>query len=147
MKKVWMVMVLVGLLTCRTATAQETIIPYRPGFGPVDEGKVYDVVEQMPSFSGGPAAMMEFISRSIVYPVSALKQELQGRVIVSFIVERDGRLSNAKVVKSVAPDLDKEALRIVKKMPRWIPGQQNGRKVKVKYTVPVTFRLNKQIKK
>ena len=147
MKKVWMVMVLVGLLTCRTATAQETIIPYRPGFGPVDEGKVYDVVEQMPSFPGGPAAMMEFISRSIVYPVSALKQELQGRVIVSFIVERDGRLSNAKVVKSVAPDLDKEALRIVKKMPRWIPGQQNGRKVKVKYTVPITFRLNKQIKK
>lgn len=147
MKKVWMVMVLVGLLTCRTATAQETIIPYRPGFGPVDEGKVYDVVEQMPSFPGGPAAMMEFISRSIVYPVSALKQELQGRVIVSFIVERDGRLSNAKVVKSVAPDLDKEALRIVKKMPRWIPGQQNGRKVKVKYTVPVTFRLNKQIKR
>ena len=142
-----MVMVLVGLLTCRTATAQETIIPYRPGFGPVDEGKVYDVVEQMPSFPGGPAAMMEFISRSIVYPVSALKQELQGRVIVSFIVERDGRLSNAKVVKSVAPDLDKEALRIVKKMPRWIPGQQNGRKVKVKYTVPVTFRLNKQIKR
>ena len=142
-----MVMVLVGLLTCRTATAQETIIPYRPGFGPVDEGKVYDVVEQMPSFPGGPAAMMEFISRSIVYPVSALKQELQGRVIVSFIVERDGRLSNAKVVKSVAPDLDKEALRIVKKMPRWIPGQQNGRKVKVKYTVPITFRLNKQIKK
>ena len=147
MKKVWMVMVLVGLLTCRTATAQETIIPYRPGFGPVDEGKVYDVVEQMPSFPGGPAAMMEFISRSIVYPVSALKQELQGRVIVSFIVERDGRLSNAKVVKSVAPDLDKEALRIVKKMPRWIPGQQNGRKVKVKYTVPITFCLNKQIKK
>ena len=147
MKKVWMVMVLVGLLACRTATAQETIIPYRPGFGPVDEGKVYDVVEQMPSFPGGPAAMMEFISRSIVYPVSALKQELQGRVIVSFIVERDGRLSNAKVVKSVAPDLDKEALRIVKKMPRWIPGQQNGRKVKVKYTVPITFRLNKQIKK
>jgi len=147
MKKVWVFMVLVGLLACRTATAQETIIPYRPGFGPVDEGKVYDVVEQMPSFPGGPAAMMEFISRSIVYPVSALKQELQGRVIVSFIVERDGRLSNAKVVKSVAPDLDKEALRIVKKMPRWIPGQQNGRKVKVKYTVPITFRLNKQIKK
>ena len=141
MKKVWMVMVLVGLLTCRTATAQETIIPYRPGFGPVDEGKVYDVVEQMPSFPGGPAAMMEFISRSIVYPVSALKQELQGRVIVSFIVERDGRLSNAKVVKSVAPDLDKEALRIVKKMPRWIPGKLNGVCVRTKYTIPITFRL------
>ena len=144
MKKAWIVMVLVGLLSCSTATAQAIIIPYRPGFGPVNEEKVYDVVEQMPSFPGGPAAMIEFIGRTIVYPVSALKQNLQGRVIVSFIVERDGSLSNAKVVKSVAPDMDKEALRVVKKMPRWIPGQQNGCKVKVKYTIPVTFRLDKQ---
>lgn len=144
MKKVWIVMVLVGLLSSSIATAQETIIPYRPGCGPIDEGKVYDVVEQMPSFPGGPNAMMEFISRTITYPVSALKQNLQGRVVVSFIVERDGSLSNAKVVKSVAPDMDKEALRVVKKMPRWIPGQQNGCKVRVKYTIPVTFRLDKQ---
>ena len=120
------------------------IIPYRPGFGPVNEEKVYDVVEQMPSFPGGPAAMIEFIGRTIVYPVNALKQNLQGRVIVSFIVERDGSLSNAIVVKSVAPDMDKEALRVVKKMPRRIPGQQNGCKVRVKYTIPVTFRLDKQ---
>ncbi|MBQ9186795.1 MAG: energy transducer TonB [Prevotella sp.] len=144
MKKIWIIIVLAGVLSCLTATAQETLIPYRPGCGPVDEEKVYDVVEQMPSFPGGPAAMMDFISRTITYPVSALKQNLQGRVIVTFVVERDGSLSHAKVVKSVAPDMDKEALRVVKKMPRWIPGQQNGCKVKVKYTVPVTFRLNKQ---
>ena len=74
MKRVWIIMVLAGLLYCTTATGQETIIPYRPGFGPVDEGKVYDVVEQMPSFPGGPAALMEFINRTKVYPVSAFNQ-------------------------------------------------------------------------
>ena len=144
MKKIWIIIVLAGVLSCLTATAQETLIPYRPGCGPVDEEKVYDVVEQMPSFPGGPAAMMDFISRTITYPVSALKQNLQGRVIVTFVVERDGCLSHAKVVKSVAPDMDKEALRVVKKMPRWIPGNMMGVPVRVKYTVPVTFRLNKQ---
>ena len=141
MKRVWIIMVLAGLLSCSTATAQETIIPYRPGYGPVDEEKVYDVVEQMPSFPGGPAALMEFINRTKVYPVSAFNQHIQGRVIITFIVEKDGRLSKAKVVKSVHPALDKEALRVVKKMPKWIPGQQGDRKVRVRYIIPVTFRL------
>ena len=88
--------------------------------------------------------MMGFIGRMMVYPVGALKRHIQGRVIITFVVEKDGSLSNAKVVKSVDKDLDKEALRIVKKMPRWIPGQQNGCRVRVKYTIPVTFRLDKQ---
>ena len=141
MKKTWIVILLAGLLSCATATAQETIIPYRPGFGPVDEKNVYDVVEQMPSFPGGTAALMEFIDSTKVYPVSAMKKGIQGRVIITFIVEKDGSLSHAKVVKGVAPELDKEALRVVKKMPRWIPGQQNGWKVRVRYIIPVTFRL------
>ena len=141
MKKVWIVFLLVGLLSCTTATAQETTIPYRPGCGPVDEEKVYDVVEQMPSFPGGTAAMMEFIKRTKVYPVSALKQNIQGRVIITFIVEKDGSLTNAKVIKSVHPALDKEALRVVKKMPKWMPGKQNGNAVRVKYVLPITFRL------
>ena len=141
MKKIWIVYLLVGLLSCTTATAQETIIPYRPGCGPVDEEKVYDVVEQMPSFPGGTAAMMEFIKRTKVYPVSALKQNIQGRVIITFIVEKDGSLTKAKVVKSVYPALDKEALRVVKKMPKWMPGKQNGNAVRVKYALPITFRL------
>lgn len=141
MKKVWIVFLLVGLLSCTTATAQETIIPYRPGCGPVDEEKVYDVVEQMPSFPGGTAAMMEFIKRTKVYPVSALKQNIQGRVIITFIVEKDGSLTNAKVIKSVNQDLDKEAMRVIKKMPHWIPGQQTYHKVRVRYILPVIFRL------
>ena len=141
MKRVWIIMVLAGLLSCSTATAQETIIPYRPGFGPVDEKKVYDVVEQMPMFPGGPAALMEFIDSTKVYPISALKQYIQGRVIITFIVEKDGSLSKVKVIKSVHPALDKEALRVVKKMPKWIPGQQDYHKVRVRYIIPVTFRI------
>jgi protein TonB len=141
MKRVWIMMVLAGLLSCSTATAQETIIPYRPGFGPVDEKKVYDVVERMPMFPGGPAALMEFIDSTKLYPISALKQHIQGRVIVTFIVEKDGSITNSKVIRSVDPALDKEALRVVKKMPHWIPGQQLDRKVRVRYIIPVTFRI------
>ena len=85
--------------------------------------------------------MMEFIKRTKVYPVSALKQNIQGRVIITFIVEKDGSLTNAKVIKSVNQDLDKEAMRVIKKMPKWMPGKQNGNAVRVKYALPITFRL------
>ena len=141
MKKVWIIMVLAGLLSCSTATAQETIIPYRPGYGPVDEEKVYDVVEQMPSFPGGIEALKAYLAENVRYPKELEGTCIQGRVIIAFIVEKDGRLSKAKVVKSVHPALDKEALRVVKKMPRWIPGQQGDRKVRVRYIIPVTFRI------
>ena len=141
MKKVWIVFLLVGLLSCTTATAQETIIPYRPGCGPVDEEKVYDVVEQMPSFPGGIEALKAYLAENVRYPKELEGTCIQGRVIITFIVEKDGRLSKAKVVKSVHPALDKEALRVVKKMPRWIPGQQGDRKVRVRYIIPVTFRI------
>ena len=141
MKKIWIVYLLVGLLSCTTATAQETIIPYRPGCGPVDEEKVYDVVEQMPSFPGGIEALKAYLAENVRYPKELEGTCIQGRVIITFIVEKDGRLSKAKVVKSVHPALDKEALRVVKKMPKWIPGQQGDRKVRVRYIIPVTFRL------
>ena len=141
MKKVWIIMVLVGLLSCSTATAQETIIPYRPGFGPVDEEKVYDVVELMPSFSGGKEALKAYLAENVRYPKELEENCVQGRVIITFIVEADGSLSQAKVIKSVHPALDKEALRVVKKMPKWIPGQQDYHKVRVRYIIPVTFRL------
>ena len=141
MKKVWIIMVLAGLLSCSTATAQETIIPYRPGFGPVDEEKVYEVVEQMPWFPGGIEALKAYLAENVRYPKELEGTCIQGRVIITFIVEKDGRLSKAKVVKSVHPALDKEALRVVKKMPRWIPGQQGDRKVRVRYIIPVTFRI------
>ena len=106
-----------------------------------EETKVFDVVEQMPSFPGGPSALFEYLSKNIKYPVVAEENGIQGRVIVSFVVERDGSITDVRVVKSVDPSLDKEAQRVVKSMPRWIPGKQNGSAVRVKYTVPVTFRL------
>ena len=140
MKKVWIIMVLVGLLSCSTTTAQETIIPYRPGFGPVDEEKVYDVVELMPSFPGGKEALKAYLAENVRYPKELEGTCVQGRVIITFIVEADGSLSHAKVIKSVHPALDKEALRVVKKMPKWIPGQQDYHKVRVRYIIPVTFR-------
>lgn len=103
--------------------------------------KVFDVVEQMPSFPGGPSALMEWLSNNVKYPVVAQENGVQGRVVVSFVVERDGSITDVKVVRGVDPSLDKEASRVVKAMPRWIPGKQNGSAVRVKYTVPVAFRL------
>ena len=109
--------------------------------GGAETPKVFDVVEQMPEFPGGMEALMQFMSKNMKYPDEATKAGQEGRVIVSFVVEEDGRVTNAKVVKSVAPLLDAEALRVIGLMPRWEPGRQNGEAVRVKYTIPVTFRL------
>ena len=106
-----------------------------------EETKVFDVVEVMPSFPGGQAALFEWLSKNIKYPVVAEENGVQGRVIVTFVVERNGSITDVQVVKSVDPSLDKEAVRVVKAMPHWIPGKQNGSAVRVKFTVPVTFRL------
>ena len=103
--------------------------------------KVFDVVEEMPSFPGGQGALMQYLASNIKYPVVAQENGVQGRVIVSFVVERDGSISDVKVARSVDPSLDREAQRVVKSMPRWSPGKQNGSTVRVKYTVPVVFRL------
>lgn len=103
--------------------------------------KVFDVVEQMPSFPGGPSALMEWLSNNVKYPVVAQENGVQGRVVVSFVVERDGSITDVKVVRGVDPSLDREASRLVRAMPRWIPGKQNGSAVRVKYNVPVAFRL------
>ena len=106
-----------------------------------EENKVLDVVEQMPSFPGGMSALMNYLNNNIKYPVIAEENGIQGRVIVQFIVGKDGHISDVKVAKSVDPSLDKEAVRVVKAMPKWIPGKQNGQAVTVRYTLPVTFRL------
>ena len=106
-----------------------------------EETKVVDVVELMPSFPGGQSALFQWLSSNIKYPVVAEENGVQGRVIVTFVVERDGSITDVKVVKSVDPSLDKEAVRVTKAMPKWIPGKQNGSAVRVKYTLPVTFRL------
>ena len=106
-----------------------------------EETKVFDVVEVMPTFPGGQGALFEWLSKNIKYPVVAEENGVQGRVIVTFVVERNGSITDVQVAKSVDPSLDKEAVRVVKAMPNWIPGKQNGSAVRVKFTVPVTFRL------
>ena len=106
-----------------------------------EETKVFDVVEVMPTFPGGQQALFEWLSKNIKYPVVAEENGVQGRVIVTFVVERNGSITDVQVAKSVDPSLDKEAVRVVKAMPHWIPGKQNGSAVRVKFTVPVTFRL------
>lgn len=113
---------------------------------PVEEeeevtNEIFTVVEDMPAFPGGESALLGFISKSVKYPVIAQENGIQGRVIVSFVIERDGSVADAVVVRGVDPSLDKEALRVVKSMPKWTPGKQRGKPVRVKYTLPVTFRL------
>ena len=102
---------------------------------------VFDVVEGMPQFPGGAAALMQYLSQNIRYPKEAMEAKTQGRVIVQFVVEKDGSISGAHVVKSVNPQLDAEALRVISAMPNWTPGTQNGQTVRVKYAVPISFRL------
>ena len=115
--------------------------PPPPAPKPEVSNKVFEVVEEMPSFPGGAVALNAFLSSNTKYPVVAQENGVQGRVIVGFVVERDGSISDVKVLRSVDPSLDREATRVVKSMPKWTPGKQNGSTVRVKYTVPVVFRL------
>ncbi len=107
-----------------------------------DDDKAFEVVEKMPEFPGGDKALLEFLSKNIKYPVEAQKKDLQGRVVVSFVVEKDGSLSDVKTAKSVDPLLDEEAMRVVKSMPKWLPGRQKGKAVRVKFNVPISYQLN-----
>lgn len=107
----------------------------------VEETKVFTFVEQMPMFPGGDAALMSYLANNIHYPTVAAENGVQGRVVVGFVVERDGSITDVSVLRGVDPSLDREAMRVVKSMPRWTPGKQNGSAVRVKYQVPVAFRL------
>ena len=103
--------------------------------------EAFDVVEQMPEFPGGPQALMEYLMKNVSYPKSAFDANIQGRVLAQFVVDKEGTVRGAKVIKSVDPALDNEALRVINSMPKWTPGRQNGKLVNVKYTIPVTFNL------
>lgn len=106
-----------------------------------DENYVHRDVEDMPEFPGGDKEMMEYLIKRIKYPEAALKNGIYGKVVISLIVEKDGRLSEIELLRSVDPDLDKEALRVVRSMPRWRPGRHKGKEVRVKQAVAVPFRL------
>ena len=105
------------------------------------DDKIYEVCEQMPIFEGGDAALLKYLTDSVKYPELAKKHGVQGRVVIGFIVEKDGSLTDVKVLRHVDIALDAEALRVVKGMPKWIPGCQDEQLVRVRYNVPVSFRL------
>lgn len=106
-----------------------------------EENKVFDVVEENPSFPGGRAALMKWLNENINYPVIAAENGIEGRVIVQFVVSKTGQISDVRVARGVDPSLDKEAVRVVSNMPNWTPGRQNGTTVNVRFTLPVTFKL------
>ena len=117
-----------------TASAQKTVVSEK-------DQKVYDVVEELPEFPGGMSAMIDFLQTNISYPKDAEKQKVEGRVMVMFVVETDGSISDVEVARNVFPSLDEEAVRMVKAMPKWKPGKEKGKAVRVKFTLPVVFRL------
>lgn len=124
-------MMLVLLFSFMTSTAQTK-----------KNNMVFDVVEVMPQYPGGQTAMLQYMMKNIKYPKQAMKEGIQGRVTVSFIVEKDGRVTNVRLLRSVQSALDKEAVRVVKSMPKWSPGKHNGKPVRVRFNIPVMFKLN-----
>ncbi len=106
-----------------------------------EEEQIFVVVEEMPEFPGGELALRKYIAQAIKYPTIAQENGIQGKVFVNFVVDRDGSVSNAKIARGVDPSLDKEALRVVNALPKWKPGKQRGKAVRVSYTVPISFQL------
>lgn len=127
-------MSLMAVFCLSTVSAQKTVVSKK-------NQKVFDVVEQMPEFPGGMEALFKYMAENMKYPEDAKKQQVEGRVLVQFIVETDGSVSNTEVLMHVFPSLDAEAVRVISGMPKWIPGKQNGKVVRVKYTIPVSFRF------
>jgi protein TonB len=106
-----------------------------------EENKIFTAVEQKPQFPGGEAALMKWLSSNIQYPVMAQEEGAQGRVVVQFVVEKDGRVGQAKIARGRHPELDKEAIRLVKSLPKFIPGKNNGQSVRCWFTLPINFKL------
>lgn len=107
----------------------------------VDEEIIYIFAEQMPEFVGGESKMETYFNRNIIYPQEALKNKIEGKVIVTFIIEKDGSTSNIEVVKKLGWGIDEEAIRLISKMPAWRPGKLEGRLVRIRFTLPIVFNL------
>ena len=130
------IMSLMATCCLTTVLAQKTVVSQKD-----QKEEPFDVVEDMPAFPGGMEAMIQFISSNIQYPADAQKQKVDGRVLVNFVVEKDGSITEVKVVKPTFPSLDAEAVRVVKAMPKWKPGYQRGQAVRVQFTMPINFSL------
>ena len=129
-------MSLMAICCLTTVLAQKTVVSQKD-----QKEDPFNVVEDMPAFPGGMEAMIQFISSNIKYPADAKKQKVDGRVLVNFVVEKDGSITEVKVIKPAFPSLDAEAIRVVKATPKWKPGYQNGRAVRVLFTLPINFSL------
>jgi protein TonB len=129
-------MSLMAICCLTTVLAQKTVVSQKD-----QKEDPFNVVEDMPAFPGGMEAMIQFISSNIKYPADAKKQKVDGRVLVKFVVEKDGSITEVKVIKPAFPSLDAEAIRVVKAMPKWKPGYQNGKAVRVQFTMPINFSL------
>ena len=124
--------------------AAEKKVKTKPQTDTTKKKRYWDCIpETMPYFPGGQELLLKYLAVNIKYPASAVKAKKQGRVIVTFIVQKDGSITHAKIARSIDPELDAEALRVVKGMPKWTPGTQLGKPVSVKYTLPVKFSLQK----
>lgn len=128
-----------------TEADEETVIDVAPVIESdaeeEEEGQVFFIVEEMPEFPGGELALRRFIANAIKYPVIAQENGIQGKVYVNFVVDKDGSVTQARIARGVDTSLDKEALRVVNNLPKWKPGKQRGKSVKVSYTVPINFVL------
>lgn len=133
MKKL-ILMTVMAIFCLMTASAQKTVVSQ-------ENQKVFDTVEQMPEYPGGMPALIEFLQSNMKYPEDAQKQKVEGRVMVMFVVEKDGSITDVKVARNVFPSLDEEAVRVVNAMPKWTPGKEKGKPVRVQYTLPISFRL------
>ena len=129
-------MSLMAICCLTTVLAQKTVVSQKE-----QKEEPFNVVEDMPAFPGGMDAMIQFLSSNIQYPADAQKQKVDGRVLVNFVVEKDGSITEVKVIKPTFPSLDAEAVRVVKAMPKWKPGYQRGQAVRVQFTMPINFSL------
>lgn len=133
MKKL-IILSLMAMFGLTTVSAQKTVVAEK-------NQQAFDVVEQMPEYPGGIKALLDYLCQNVKYPADAEKQKIEGRVIANFVVETDGSISNVEVFRPVFPSLDAEAVRVLSAMPKWKPGMQSGKVVRVKYTVPISFNL------
>ena len=133
MKKL-ILMSMMAVFCLSTVSAQKTVVSQK-------NQKVYEVVDQMPEFPGGMPALIAFLQKNVKYPADAEKQKVEGRVLVSFVVETDGSVTDVQVMKKAFPSLDAEALRVAKAMPNWTPGKHKGKLVRVHYSLPIAFHL------
>ena len=129
------------VLTLTIAIALTTTAFAQTTENPQEDQKVIITHDEMPEFPGGKPALIEFLSTNVKYPKDAEKQKIEGKVVVSFVIEKDGSISDVEVTKPVYPSLDAEAVRVIKAMPKWKPGKQDDKFVRVKFKMPVNFRL------